>query len=41
MNVNEPQPGFQGLLECMPNKIIDATYIIIYSDDPSLLWMYV
>ena len=28
VNVNEPQPGFQGLIECIPNKIVDAIYLM-------------
>ena len=28
VNVNEPQPGFQGLIECIPLKIVDAIYLI-------------
>ena len=28
VNVDEPQPGFQGLIECIPNKIVDAIYLM-------------
>ena len=29
VNVNEPQPGFQGFIESIRNKIVDAIYLII------------
>ena len=29
VNVNEPQPGFQGLIECIHNKIVGNKSIII------------
>ena len=28
VNVNEPQPGFQGLIECIHNKIVGAIYLV-------------
>ena len=28
VNVNEPQPGFQGLIECIPNTIVGAIYLV-------------
>ena len=28
VNVNEPQPGFQRLIECIPNKIVNTIYLI-------------
>ena len=37
VNVNEPQPGFQGFIESIRNKIVDAIYLIICMWRPAFI----